>query len=105
MTQSEYNLSEREYQLCTILWDYQPTSSSKLILLCKEFLNWNKSTTYTYLRRLSQKGILQWKKAKVSMLVSKEEVQQEKINRLIETTFEGSAGELLVLFLKRNKNE
>ena len=97
MEKPDYDLSQREYQLCRILWKNQPTASSRLVELCNTQLGWDKSTTYTYIRRLAQKGILKREDACVRMLVSQDDVQTACVEALIESTFEGSAGDLLAL--------
>ncbi len=101
MEKPVYDLSKREYQLCLILWRSQPIASSRLVEQCNTQLGWDKSTTYTYIRRLAQKGILKREDACVRMLVSQDDVQKACVEALIESTFEGSAGDLLALVKKR----
>lgn len=48
-----------EYRLCLLVWEHEPINSTALVRLCKRRLNWSKSTTYTVIRRLSKKGILE----------------------------------------------
>ena len=67
----DFNLSKREYQLCKILWKNQPISTAALIDLCQDQIQWNKSTTLTYVWRLIQKGILENKVPTVNLLGSK----------------------------------
>lgn len=105
MEKPDYDLSQREYQLCRILWQNQPIASSRLVELCNTQLGWEKSTTYTYIRRLTQKGILKREDACVRMLVSQDDVQTACVEALIESTFEGSAGDLLALVKKRYLNK
>lgn len=105
MGKPDYDLSKREYQLCVILWQNQPIASSKLVELCNTQLGWDKSTTYTYIRRLTQKGILKREDACVRMLVSQDDVQTACVEALIESTFEGSAGDLIALVKKRYLNK
>ena len=71
MLEPDFNLSKREYQLCKILWKNQPISTAALIVLCQDQIQWNKSTTLTYVRRLIQKGILENKVPTVNLLGSK----------------------------------
>lgn len=103
MEKPDYDLSQREHQLCRILWPNQPIASSKLVELCKTQLGWDKSTTY--IRRLAQKGILKREDACVRMLVSQDDVQTACVEALIESPFEGSAGDLLALVKKRYLNK
>ena len=49
---------ESEYRFCTILWAHEPIGSTELVKLCKEHLGWSKSTTYTVIKRLSERGVL-----------------------------------------------
>lgn len=101
MFDPDFSLSKREYQLCKILWKNQPISTAALIALCREQIQWNKSTTLTYVQRLIQKGILENKKSTIKLLVSKESIDQYCIDSLIESTFHGSANEL-VAFLEKH---
>ena len=105
MLEPDFNLSKREYQLCKILWGYQPISTSALIALCEDQLKWNKSTTLTYVRRLIQKGVLENKESTIKMLVSKEVVDLYYIDSLIASTFSGSATELVAFLDKHYQME
>lgn len=49
---------ESEYRFCLILWEHEPVASGRLVELCKETLGWSKATTYTVIRRLSERGVL-----------------------------------------------
>lgn len=88
------DISPCEMQLSLIAWAYGALSSFELRELCKKKLGWSKSTTYTYIHRLSEKGILINENAVVKMLVPKETIQQAKLNLLIEREFEGSPSAL-----------
>ena len=81
---------ESEYHFCEILWDHEPVSSGELVRLCSEKLQWKKSTTYTVIRRLSERGVLKSENAVVTSLVSKEEVQSKESAEVVERTFSGS---------------
>jgi predicted transcriptional regulator len=89
---------ESEYRFCLILWENEPINSTKLAVLCKERLGWSKATTYTVIRRLAERGILQNVDAIVSSLVSKEQVQQAEMAELMEKTFEGSIPAFIAAF-------
>ena len=78
---------ESEYRFCEILWENEPVSSSELVRLCSELLEWKKSTTYTVIRRLSQRGVLKSENAVVTSLVSKEEVLTAESTQVVEKTF------------------
>ena len=66
---------ESEYRFCLILWDNEPVNSTKLVELCREQLGWSKATTYTVIRRLSERGVVKNENAMVTALVSKEQAQ------------------------------
>ena len=66
---------ESEYRFCLILWEHQPIKSSELVNLCREQLGWKPTTTYTVIKRLSQRGVLKNENTLVSALVTKEQVQ------------------------------
>ena len=81
---------ESEYRFCLILWEHEPVGSTQLAKLCNEKLGWSKATTYTVIKRLSQRGVVKNENAIVTSLVSKDEVQAAEIDELVEKTFEGS---------------
>ena len=64
---------ESEYRFCLILWENEPISSKNLSDLCKEKLGWSKTTTYTVIKRLSDRGVIKNEKTIVSSIISKEE--------------------------------
>ena len=93
---------ESEYRFCEILWENEPVSSSELVRLCSELLEWKKSTTYTVIRRLSQRGVLKSENAVVTSLVSKEEILTAESTQVVEKTFSGSLPGFIAAFT-RNK--
>lgn len=94
---------ESEYRFCLILWEHEPIKSSELINLCKEQLGWKPTTTYTVIKRLSERGVLKNENTIVSSLVSKDEVQASEINEMVEKTFEGSLPAFIAAFTKHQK--
>ena len=74
---------ESEYRFCLILWEHEPIKSSDLVNLCKEQLGWKSSTTYTVIKRLSERGVLKNENTIVSALVTKDEVQAAEIDELV----------------------
>ena len=94
---------ESEYRFCLILWEHEPVKSSELVKLCREQLGWKPTTTYTVLRRLSDRGVLKNEKTVVTSLVSKDEVQAAEIDELVEKKFEGSVPAFFAAFTKRRK--
>jgi len=94
---------ESEYRFCLILWEHEPIKSSELVELCKERLGWKPTTTYTVIKRLSERGVLKNENTIVSSLVSKDEVQAAEINEMVEKTFEGSLPAFIAAFTKHQK--
>ena len=94
---------ESEYRFCLILWDNEPVSSGKLVEFCKEGLGWSKATTYTVIRRLSERGVLKNENTIVSSLISKEEAQKSRLEEMVEETFEGSMPAFIAAFSKSKK--
>lgn len=83
-----------EYRFCLLVWEYEPIRSTELVKLCQSRLHWSKSTTYTVIRRLSEKGVLENKDAIVHSLIPKEKVQDALLESFIEKYFEDSASNL-----------
>ena len=94
---------ESEYRFCLILWEHEPIKSSELVNLCREQLGWKPTTTYTVIKRLSERGVLKNEKTIVSSLVTKDEVQASEINEMVEKTFEGSLPAFIAAFTKHQK--
>ena len=94
---------ESEYRFCLILWEREPIKSSDLVNLCKEQLGWKPSTTYTVIKRLSERGVLKNENTIVSALVTKDEVQAAEIDELVEKKFEGSLPAFIAAFTKHQK--
>ena len=94
---------ESEYRFCLILWEHEPIKSSELVALCKERLGWKPTTTYTVIKRLSERGVLKNENTVVSSLVSKDEVQAAELNEMVEKTFEGSLPAFISAFTKHQR--
>lgn len=94
---------ESEYRFCLILWEHEPVKSKELVRLCQEQLGWKATTTYTVIKRLSERGILKNENTVVTALVSKDEVQAAEIDELVEKKFEGSLPAFVAAFTKHQK--
>lgn len=92
---------ESEYRFCLILWKNEPINSTKLAKLCHEQLGWSRTTTYTVIKRLSERGVVKNENATVTSLVSKDEVQAAEMDEMVEKTFEGSIPAFLAAFARR----
>ena len=92
---------ESEYRFCLILWEHEPIKSTDLAKLCKEKLEWSKTTTYTVIKRLSERGVIKNENAVVTSIISKEEAQQSELEELMDKKFEGSLPAFIAAFGKR----
>lgn len=91
---------ESEYRFCLILWAHEPVKSKELVRLCKEQLGWKSTTTYTVIKRLSERGVLKNENTVVTSLVSKDAVQAAELDEFVEKTFEGSLPAFVAAFTK-----
>ena len=96
-------IPEAEYRFCLILWELEPVKSTELVRICRERLGWKDTTTYTVIKRLSQRGVLVNENTVVRSLVSKDQVQATELKELVEKTFEGSIPSFIAAFTKHQK--
>lgn len=94
---------ESEYRFCLILWENEPIKSTELAKLCEEKLGWKKATTYTVIKRLTERGVIKSEKAVITSLVTKEEVQAAEVDEVVERTFEGNVPQFLAAFARGRK--
>ena len=94
---------ESEYRFCLILWEHEPVRSSELVSLCREQLGWKPTTTYTVIKRLSERGVLVNENSVVRALVTKDEVQAAEIDELVEKKFGGSLPAFIAAFAKNRR--
>lgn len=94
---------ESEYRFCLILWEHEPIKSKELVRLCQEQLGWKATTTYTVIKRLSERGVVKNENTVVTSLISKDQVQQAEIDELVEKTFEGSLPAFVAAFTRHRK--
>ena len=92
---------ESEYRFCRILWDNEPVRSTELVKLCREKLGWSKATTYTVIRRLSERGVLKSENAVVTSLISREELEIAEIDELMDKRFNGSLPAFVAAFMRQ----
>ena len=94
---------ESEYRFCLILWQTGPISASALAKLCQERLGWKRTTTYTVIKRLGERGVLKNEGGTVTALVSREEAQASEIEEMVEKKFEGSLPMFVAAFARNRK--
>ena len=92
---------ESEYRFCLILWENEPIKSTELAKLCKDKLGWSKTTTYTVIKRLCERGVIQNENTIVTSIVSKEEAQLSELDEMVDKKFEGSVPAFLAAFGRR----
>ncbi len=92
---------ESEYRFCLILWEHEPVRSAQLARLCREQLQWSKTTTYTVIKRLCDRGVVKNENTIVTSLVSREEAQLAELEELMEKKFQGSLPAFIAAFGKR----
>lgn len=99
----EYKLAETEARFAELIWQKEPISSPELVKLCEKEFDWKKSTTYTVLKKLCDRGIFQNEKAEVTSLISREEFYGYKSRKLVEDSFGGSIPRFLTAFMGGKK--
>ena len=99
----EYKLGVMETKFASIIWDNAPIPSGELVKLCEKELDWKKSTTYTMLRRLCERGIFENRYGEVSVLLTRQAFQALQSEQFINETFDGSLPQFLTTFATRAK--
>ena len=94
---------ESEYRFCLILWEHEPVTAVELAKLCLERLGWKRTTTYTVIKRLGERGVLKNDNSMITSLVSKDDAQAYEIDELVENKFEGSLPAFIAAFTKHQK--
>ena len=97
---TELKLGAVESRFADIIWQNEPLSTAALVKLCEEQLNWKRTTTYTVIKRLGEKGVLQNDNGTVTSLVSKDVAQAYEIDDLVEKKFEGSLPAFVAAFTR-----
>lgn len=92
---------ESEYRFCLIMWEHEPIKAAQLVKLCSEQLGWKRTTTYTVIKRLGERGVLKNENGIIKSLISKEQAQSSEIDELVEKKFEGSLPAFIAAFTKR----
>lgn len=98
-----YKLFDAEYKFACLIWDHEPINSTDLVKLSQAKLGWKKSTTYTVLRKLCERGILKNDKATVTAIVKREDAQKYESQTVVEKAFNGSLPQFLTAFLGEKK--
>ena len=98
---SDIQLGVIEAKFADIIWQNEPVQSSELVKMCESELGWKKSTTFTVLRRLGEKGLFKNEGGKVTSSISREEFYSMQSKKFVDETFGGSLPAFLAAFTKR----
>lgn len=99
----EYRLGEIEMKFADLIWEHEPLSSGELAGLSKEALNWKKSTTYTVLRRICDRGLFRNENGVVTSCVTKKEFLSKQSEQFVDNAFGGSLPGFLAAFTSGRK--
>lgn len=94
-------IHESEYRFCLILWEREPLTAVELVKLCQDQLGWKRTTTYTVIKRLGERGVLKNDNGTITSLVSKDAAQAREIDELVEEKFQGSLPAFVAAFTRR----
>ena len=95
---NDLKLCESDYRFMSVVWDSAPVSSGMLVRLCQERLGWKKSTTYTVLKKLADKGFLKNEDSTVTALIPREQVQIFESGYVVDKSFGGSLPAFIAAF-------
>lgn len=99
----DFELGAVQERFADIVWAHEPVASGDLVKICEKELGWKKPTTYTVLRKLCEKGLLQNADGTVSSLVSKEDFYSAKSEQVVTESYNGSLPAFIAAFTSRNK--
>lgn len=99
----DYGLGAVESRFADLIWENEPLSSGELVRLCDEVLHWKKSTTYTVLRKLCQRGLFENRDGVVFAQISRQDFYARQSQQFVEETFHGSLPAFLTAFTRQKK--
>ena len=99
----DMELGAVQERFADIVWAHEPIASGDLVKLCQEQLHWKKPTTYTVLRKLCEKGLLQNVDGVVSSLIAREDFYSSKSEKIVEDSFQGSLPAFIAAFISRKE--
>ena len=95
-----FKLFDAEYKFMTIVWEHEPINSTELTRICEQVLGWKKPTTYSMIKKLSERGIMKNEKATVTALIAREDVQKYETEMFMDRVFGGSVPSFVTAFLQ-----
>ena len=99
----DFELGAVQERFADIVWAHEPIASGELAKICEKELSWKRPTTYTVLRKLCEKGVLQNRDGVVVSLVSREEFYSAKSEQIVEDSYRGSLPAFVASFVSRKK--
>ena len=99
----EMKLGMVEARFADIVWQNEPLTTRELVALCEKKLSWKRTTTYTVLKKLCEKGIFQMDNSTVTSIISREEFYAIQSEQFVENTFEGSLPAFIAAFTMRKR--
>ena len=96
-------IPEGEYRFCLIMWAQEPVTASELVKLCQAQLGWKRTTTYTVIKRLGERGVLKLENGTVTSLISKEEAEKAEIESFVESKFGSSLPAFVAAFTRHQR--
>lgn len=100
---AEMKLGMVEAHFADIVWQHEPVSTKELVLLCEKELNWKRTTTYTVLKKLCERGIFLTENSTVTSLLSRNEFYASQSEKFVDETFDGSLPAFIAAFTTRKK--
>lgn len=99
----KYKLGEKQKQLADLIWENEPLSSRTLVELCAEVFDWKRTTTYTMLKILCERGIFENRDATIHSLISREDFETKQGEEFLQESFGGSLPRFLAAFTRQNR--
>lgn len=100
---AEIKLGIVEAHFADIVWENEPLTTKELVALCEKELNWKRTTTYTVLKKLCERGIFKTENSIVTSLISKKEFYAIQSENFVDETFAGSLPAFIAAFSSRKK--
>lgn len=98
----DMELGAVQQRFADLVWANEPVPSGELVRICERELSWKKPTTYTVLRKLCEKGLLQNENGIVTSKIPREEFYSAKSEQIIEESFDGSLPAFVAAFISKN---
>ncbi|MCR4692156.1 MAG: BlaI/MecI/CopY family transcriptional regulator [Lachnospiraceae bacterium] len=100
---ADLELGAVQERFADIVWEHEPIGSGDLVKVCEKQLGWKKPTTYTVLRKLCEKGLLQNDSGVVTSLISREDFYSDRSRQIVEESFSGSLPAFVAAFVSKKK--